>query len=94
MEIFSVLTAEIVDVLLAFLHTADVVIEGGIVGEVVGCEPTGQNCEFIAVGMVFNDAQLDVLLEVLPEFVESIHLLLICRFILSVDLLVLVLLVF
>lgn len=59
----------------------------------MGCEPTGQNGEFIAVGVVFNDAQFDVFLEVLPEFVESIDLLLVSRFVLSVNLLVLILLV-
>jgi hypothetical protein len=43
----------------------------------VGGVPSGQNSQFVAICVVFNDAQLDVLLEVFPEFVESVDFLVI-----------------
>jgi hypothetical protein len=64
-------------VLLSLLHAFDVVIEGSIFRNIVGGVPSGQNSQFVAICVVFNDAQLDVLLEVFPEFVESVDFLVI-----------------
>jgi hypothetical protein len=74
---FSVTAAQIVYVLLSLLHALDVVIEGSIFRNIVGGVPSGQNSQFVAICVVFNDAQLDVLLEVFPEFVESVDFLVI-----------------
>jgi hypothetical protein len=43
----------------------------------MGCKPASQYSKLFSVGVVLYHAQLDVLLEVFPEFVEGIDLLII-----------------
>lgn len=74
---FSVTATKIVDVFLSLLHAFDVVIERSVFRNIVSSVPSGQNSQLVTICVIFNNAQLDVLLEVFPKFVESVDFLII-----------------